>query len=139
MWTDIYTLLETNLLCNATSRIRKFRRSYRLPFYQVADLLKDVPLEGLETVDPFVWPKRRHLQHDIGPQDGTEPVLGRACSGRTCVEIVAESQAPPDHTRHEQQISRVDTEKPTPAVRTCSSNADGRDEARRGTSGLLVW
>jgi len=50
---DIHALPETNTLRNATSRIRKFRRSYRSPFYQVADLLKDVPLEGLKTVNPF--------------------------------------------------------------------------------------
>jgi hypothetical protein len=50
MWTDIHTLPETNPLRNATSRIRKFRRSYRSPLYQVADVLKDVPLESLETI-----------------------------------------------------------------------------------------
>ncbi|KAL2019391.1 hypothetical protein VTK56DRAFT_9682 [Thermocarpiscus australiensis] len=54
MWTDIHTLPETNRLRNATSRIRKFRRSYRSPLYQVADVLKDVSLESLETISPFV-------------------------------------------------------------------------------------
>ncbi|EAQ91984.1 hypothetical protein CHGG_00219 [Chaetomium globosum CBS 148.51] len=44
MWTDIHTLPETNPLRNTTSRMRKFRRSYRSAFFQVADLLKDVPL-----------------------------------------------------------------------------------------------
>ena len=54
MWTDIHTLPETNPLRDITSRMRKFRRSYRSPFHQVADLLKDVPLENLETINPFV-------------------------------------------------------------------------------------
>lgn len=61
MWTDIHTLPETNPLRDARSRMRKFRRSYRSPFYQVADLLKDVPMESLETVNPFVltpWEER---------------------------------------------------------------------------------
>ncbi|EAQ85551.1 hypothetical protein CHGG_09565 [Chaetomium globosum CBS 148.51] len=34
MWTDIHTLPETNPLRNTTSRMRKFRRSYRSPFFQ---------------------------------------------------------------------------------------------------------
>ncbi|KAK4151067.1 hypothetical protein C8A00DRAFT_36296 [Chaetomidium leptoderma] len=54
MWTGIHTLPETNPLRNATARIRKFRRSYRSPLYQVADVLKVVPLESLETISPFV-------------------------------------------------------------------------------------
>jgi ribonuclease HI len=61
MWTDIHTLPETNPLRAATSRMRKFRRSYRSPFYQVADLLEDVPMESIETVNPFVltpWEER---------------------------------------------------------------------------------
>ncbi|EAQ91759.1 hypothetical protein CHGG_03694 [Chaetomium globosum CBS 148.51] len=61
MWTDIHTLPETNPLRNTTSRMRKFRRSYRSPFFQVADLLKDVPLDSLETIAPVVlapWERR---------------------------------------------------------------------------------
>ena len=61
MWTDIHTLPKTNPLRDVTSRMRKFRRSYRSPFYQVADLLEEVPLESLETVNPFVlapWEER---------------------------------------------------------------------------------
>ena len=53
MWTNIYSLPDNNPLWNVTSRIRKFRRSYRSPLYQVADLLKDIPLGNLETIDPF--------------------------------------------------------------------------------------
>ena len=39
----------------------KFQRSYRSPFYQVADILKDVLVENLETINPFVltpWEER---------------------------------------------------------------------------------
>jgi hypothetical protein len=61
MWTDIHTLPKTNPLRDITSRMHKFWRSYRSPFYQVADLVKDVPMESLETVHPFVlapWEQR---------------------------------------------------------------------------------
>ena len=34
--------------------MRKFIRPYRSPFHQVAEVLKDIPLESLETVNPFV-------------------------------------------------------------------------------------
>ncbi|EAQ88752.1 hypothetical protein CHGG_05371 [Chaetomium globosum CBS 148.51] len=61
MWTVIHTLPDTNPLRNTTSRMRKFRRSYRSPFFQVADLLKNVPLDSLETIAPVVlapWERR---------------------------------------------------------------------------------
>ncbi|KAK8070343.1 hypothetical protein PG994_006959 [Apiospora phragmitis] len=53
MWTDIHTLPVTNPLRSSTARIRKFRRYHRSPFYQVADLLKDIPMEKLETIQPY--------------------------------------------------------------------------------------
>ena len=61
MWTDIHTLPPTNPLRSSTARIRKFRRYHRSPFYQVADLLKDIPMEELETIEPFAlapWESR---------------------------------------------------------------------------------
>jgi ribonuclease HI len=61
LWTDIHTLPATNPLRSATSRIRKFRRYHRSPFYQVADVLKDIPMESLETINPFTlapWEER---------------------------------------------------------------------------------
>ncbi|KAK8000511.1 reverse transcriptase [Apiospora arundinis] len=61
MWTDIHTLPTTNPLRSSTARIRKFRRYHRSPFYQVADLLKDIPMEELETIEPFAlapWESR---------------------------------------------------------------------------------
>ena len=61
MWTDIHTLPATNPLRSSTARIRKFRRYHRSPFYQVADLIKDIPMEELETIEPFAlapWESR---------------------------------------------------------------------------------
>ncbi|KAJ5264436.1 hypothetical protein N7505_007229 [Penicillium chrysogenum] len=71
MWTDIHTLPETNPLRRNTDRIRKFRRYHRSPLYQVADALKHIDMETLETINPFTlapWEKR--MQTDIDqPQD----------------------------------------------------------------------
>ena len=53
MWTDIHTLPETNPLRRNTDRIRKFRRYHRSPLYQVADALKHIDIETLETINPF--------------------------------------------------------------------------------------
>ncbi len=61
IWTDIYTLPATNPLRDVTSRMRKFRKSYRSPFHQVAEALQDVPLEKIETIAPFAlapWEER---------------------------------------------------------------------------------
>jgi hypothetical protein len=61
LWTDIHTLPDTNPLRRNTSRMRKFRRLHRSPLYQMADALKDIALEELETINPFTlapWEKR---------------------------------------------------------------------------------
>ena len=61
MWTDLHTLPATNPLRNATSRIRKFRRYNRSPFYEVAVALDEIPVEELETINPFTlapWAER---------------------------------------------------------------------------------
>jgi ribonuclease HI len=61
LWTDIHALPETNPLRRNTSRMRKFRRQYRSPLYQVADALKDIEMEQMETIRPCVlapWEKR---------------------------------------------------------------------------------
>ncbi|KAI3293676.1 hypothetical protein DTO002I6_4622 [Penicillium roqueforti] len=55
MWTDMHTLPETNPLRRGTDRIRKFRRYHRSPLYHVADALKHVDLETLETINPFTF------------------------------------------------------------------------------------
>ncbi|KAI3059595.1 hypothetical protein CBS147353_10533 [Aspergillus niger] len=67
MWTDIHTLPETNPLRRNTDRIRKFRRFHRSPLYQVADVLKNIEMETLETINPFTLaPWEERLQTDIG-------------------------------------------------------------------------
>lgn len=67
MWTDIHTLPETNPLRRNTNRIRKFRRYHRSPLYQVADVLKDLEMETLETINPFTLaPWEERVQTDFG-------------------------------------------------------------------------
>ena len=66
LWTDIHTLPETNPLRNTTSRIRRLRR-FRSPFHQVAEVLKDVSMESLETINPFTlapWERRIQVVAD---------------------------------------------------------------------------
>ncbi|KAJ3453787.1 hypothetical protein MRS44_018419 [Fusarium solani] len=61
MWTDIRALPSTNPLRRMTSRIRAFRRAHRSPLYQVATTLGDIPMEQLETIQPFAlapWEER---------------------------------------------------------------------------------
>jgi ribonuclease HI/exonuclease III len=61
LWTDIHTLPETNPLRRNTSRMRKFRKQYRSPMFQVAEALKDITMEELETINPCTllpWEKR---------------------------------------------------------------------------------
>lgn len=61
LWTDIHALPETNPLRRNTSRMRKFRRQYRSPLFQVAEALKDIEMERMETIQPGVlapWEKR---------------------------------------------------------------------------------
>ena len=53
MWTDLHTLPTTNPLRSSTSRIRKFRRYNRSPFYEVAVAFNEIPMEELETINPF--------------------------------------------------------------------------------------
>ncbi|CAG8141342.1 unnamed protein product [Penicillium nalgiovense] len=67
MWTDIHTLPETNPLRRNTDRIRKFRRYHRSPLYQVADALKHIDMETLETINPFTlapWEERMQTGTD---------------------------------------------------------------------------
>jgi hypothetical protein len=67
MWTDIHTLPETNPLRRNTDRIRKFRRFHRSPLYQVADMLKNIEMETLESINPFTLaPWQERLQTDVG-------------------------------------------------------------------------
>ncbi|CAG8244526.1 unnamed protein product [Penicillium salamii] len=71
MWTDIHTLPETNPLRRNTDRIRKFRRYHRSPLYQVADALKHIDMETLETINPFTlapWEARVQAGVEATPQ-----------------------------------------------------------------------
>jgi ribonuclease HI len=66
MWTGIHTLPETHPLRRSTACIKKFRRYHRSPLYQVADALKNIEMETLETINPFVlalWETR--IQSDV--------------------------------------------------------------------------
>lgn len=61
MWTDMHTLPATNPLRRSTAQIKKFRRYHRSPLYQVADALKSIGMETLETINPFAlapWEER---------------------------------------------------------------------------------
>ncbi|KAK6810408.1 hypothetical protein RU639_013833, partial [Aspergillus parasiticus] len=77
MWTDIHTLPETNPLRTSTDRIRKFRRFHRSPLYQVADVLKNIEMEALETINPFTLaPWEERLQIDIGETPESQAEAG---------------------------------------------------------------
>lgn len=77
MWTDIHTLPETNPLRRNTARIKKFRRFHRSPLYQVADALKNIGMETLETINPFTLaPWEERVQTDIGQTSKTQAEAG---------------------------------------------------------------
>lgn len=72
LWTDIHTLPDTNPLRRNTSRMRKFRRQHRSPLYQVAEALKEIEFEQMETVHPGVlapWVKRAQTITDNSVQE----------------------------------------------------------------------
>ena len=61
LWAEIHSLPKTNPLRSNTYSIRKFRKLHRSPLYQVADALKGIEMEGMETINPFAlapWEKR---------------------------------------------------------------------------------
>ncbi|CEJ62734.1 Putative Reverse transcriptase [Penicillium brasilianum] len=77
MWTDIHTLPETHPLRRSTSWIKKFRRYHRSPLYQVADALKNIEMETLETIDPFVLaPWETRVQTDVEAMADSHAVPG---------------------------------------------------------------
>lgn len=73
-WTDIHTLPDTNPLRNCIGRMRKFRRYHRSPLYQVADVLKEIPMECLETVDPFTLAPWERRVRTVTEEPAEEPV-----------------------------------------------------------------
>jgi hypothetical protein len=54
MWIDLYILPDTNPLHRNTAWIKKFRRFHCLLLYQVADMLKNIKMEMLETINLFI-------------------------------------------------------------------------------------
>lgn len=83
LWTDIHALPDTNPLRRNTSRMRKFRRQHRSPLYQVAEALKDISMEELETINPYTlapWEKRA-----LTITDDTAPKLNVDCAVRIAV------------------------------------------------------
>ncbi|KAI2811952.1 transcriptional regulator family: Zinc finger, CCHC-type [Aspergillus niger] len=76
MWTDLHTLPDTNPLRRTTARIRKFRRFHRSPLYQVADALKNIDMETLETINPFTlapWETRMQTDGEAMPDPQSAP------------------------------------------------------------------
>jgi hypothetical protein len=66
MWTDLHTLLDTNPLHRNTAWIKKFRRFHCSPLYQVADALKNIEMETLETINLFILaPWETCMQTDV--------------------------------------------------------------------------
>src|SRR6201996_292139 len=83
LWTDIHTLPDTNPLRRTTSRMRRFRRQYRSPLYDVAEGLKDFALEKLETINPFTlapWEKRLHTITDATAAEEVDAAVRVAVS-----------------------------------------------------------
>ncbi|KAJ5708140.1 hypothetical protein N7488_007941 [Penicillium malachiteum] len=77
MWTEMQTLPETNPLRRSTDRIRKFKRYHRSPLYHVADALKHIDMDILETINPFkLAPWEERMQTDIDEQKEPEPQAG---------------------------------------------------------------
>ena len=77
IWADIHTLPETNPLRRNTARIRKFRRFHRSPLYQVADALKNIDMETLETISPFTLaPWEERMQTEIQESSDTQTAAG---------------------------------------------------------------
>lgn len=88
IWTDIHNLSETNPLHRNTARIKKFTRYHRSPLYQVADALKYMEKEKLETINPFTlttWEER--MQTDIHDIPATRTKAGG------CMQIAVSSSA----------------------------------------------
>ncbi|KAJ5500659.1 hypothetical protein N7453_009710 [Penicillium expansum] len=88
MWTDIHTLPKTNPLRRCTDQIRKFRRYHRSPLYHVADALKHIDVETLETINPFTlapWAER--VQTDIDVQHEAQAEAGG------CMQVAVSSSA----------------------------------------------
>lgn len=104
MWTDLHTLPDTNPLRRNTARIKKFRRFHRSPLYQVADALKNIEMETLETINPFTlapWETRMQTDVEAMPDPHTAPggsmqiaVSSSARNGLVGFGVAIEKQPP---------------------------------------------
>ncbi|KAJ5737265.1 uncharacterized protein N7483_002390 [Penicillium malachiteum] len=104
MWTDTHTLPETNPLRRCTGQIRKFRRYHRSPLYQVADTLRNIDMETLETIHAFTlapWDARVRtdvaaVPHSLDESGGSMQIAisGSARNGLVGFGIAIEKQPP---------------------------------------------
>ncbi|KAI1832364.1 hypothetical protein CBS147337_6622 [Penicillium roqueforti] len=93
MWTDMHALPETNPFRKNTDRIRKFKRYYCSPLYHVADALKHIDMETLETINPFTLvPWEERVQADVDetqePQAEADGCMQVAVSSSECNELM---------------------------------------------------
>ncbi|KDN71873.1 hypothetical protein CSUB01_09606 [Colletotrichum sublineola] len=88
MWTDIHTLPETNPLRRMTSKMRKFRNAHRSPLFQVAEALKDMPMERIEIINPLtLLPWEERLEVEIGEEET------RGAGTATTIRVAVSSSA----------------------------------------------
>ncbi|KAM9873826.1 reverse transcriptase [Verticillium dahliae] len=91
LWTDLHALPETNPLRKLTSRIKKFRRFHRSPFFQPATSLNEISMEDLETVNPFTlppWMERVQIVTEWNDEDAT---LARVDEEARCASLTAQN------------------------------------------------
>lgn len=81
----MHTLPAANPLRGAATRMgKKFKRFYLSPFYQIADALKAVSVDSLETINPFILaPWKRRIQTII---DETATELEQKCTA-VCIAV----------------------------------------------------
>jgi hypothetical protein len=104
MWMDLHTLPDTNPLRRNTAQIKKFRRFHHSPLYQVADALKNIEMETLETINPFTlapWETRMHTNVEAMPDPWAAPggsiqitVSSSARNGLIGFRVAIEKQPP---------------------------------------------
>jgi len=54
LWTDFNILSQTNFFRRNIAWIKKFRKYYCLPLYQIADISKNIEMESLEIINLFI-------------------------------------------------------------------------------------
>nr|AEB91360.1 unknown [Verticillium dahliae VdLs.17] len=95
LWTDLHALPETNPLRKLTSRIKKFRRFHRSPFFQLATSLNEIPMEDLETINPFTlppWMERVQTVTEWNDEDATLTRVDEEATVRIAVSSSARNE-----------------------------------------------